>query len=129
MSVQVTLTLSNELYETASRWAALTRHDVSRTLTDALTVVLSPRNILPAQDKPLSTLSDAEVIALCRTDLNAEAGRRVHELLEKQREGTLKSREQQELVALMQGYDQLWLRQSEALAEAVRRGLRAPLEP
>jgi len=129
MSVQVTLTLPNELYETATRWAALTRHDVARTLTDALSVVLSPRSIPPAQDKPLFTLSDAEVIALCRTDSSPEAGRRVSELLEKQREGTLKSREQQELVASMQGYDQLWLRQSEALAEAVRRGLRAPLEP
>ena len=129
MSIQVTLTLSNELYETATRWAALTRHDVPKTLTDALSIVLSPRNIPPAPAKPLSTLSDAEVIALCRTDPGAEAGRRVNALLEKQREGTLNSREQQELVALMQGYDQLWLRQSEALAEAVRRGLRAPLEP
>jgi hypothetical protein len=129
MSVQVTLTLSNELYETATRWAALTRHDVPRTLTDALSVVLSPRNIPPVQHKPLSVLSDAEVIALCKTDPDAEAGRRVNALLEKQREGALNSREQQELVILMQGYDQLWLRQSEALAEAVRRGLRAPLEP
>ena len=29
----------------------------------------------------------------------------------------------------MQVYQQLWVRQSEALAEAVRRGLRAPLTP
>jgi hypothetical protein len=129
MSVQVTLTLPDELYETATRWAALTRHDLTDTLTDALYVALSPRNILPAQDKPLSALSDAEVIALCGTDANAEPARRVNELLEKQREGALKSREQQELVALMQEYDRLWLRQSEALAEAVRRGLHASLEP
>jgi hypothetical protein len=89
MSVQVTLTLSNELHETATRWAALTRHDVPKTLTDALSVVLSPRNMPPAPAKPLSTLSDAEVLALCQTVLSTEAGRRVNELLEKQREGTL----------------------------------------
>ncbi len=129
MSVQVTLTLSNELYETASRWAVLTRHDVAKTLTDALTIVLSPRKTPPTWTRPLSTLSDAEVIALCKPDFNIEVAQRVGDLLEKQREGILTSREQQELVALMQGYDELWLRQSEALGEAVRRGLRAPLEP
>ena len=36
-------------------------------------------------------------------------------------------RKHQELFALMQVYDQLWIRQSEALAEAVRRGLRPAL--
>lgn len=129
MSVQVTLTLSNELYETASRWAVLTRHDVARTLTDALSIVLSPRKPLPAWVKPLSALSDAEVIAFCKPDFNVEVAQHVGDLLEKQREGNLTNREQQELVALMQDYDELWLRQSEALGEAVRRGLRAPLEP
>ncbi len=29
----------------------------------------------------------------------------------------------------MQVYNQLWIRQSEALAEAVQRGLQGPLEP
>jgi hypothetical protein len=33
------------------------------------------------------------------------------------------------LLALMQVYQQLWIRQSEARAEAVHRGLRAPLTP
>jgi hypothetical protein len=50
-------------------------------------------------------------------------------LLEKQREGTLTESERPELLALMHVYEQLWVRQSEALAEAVRRGLRKPLEP
>jgi hypothetical protein len=43
------------------------------------------------------------------------------------REATLTTPEQAELFALIQVYQQLWVRQSEALAEAVRRGLRAPL--
>jgi hypothetical protein len=127
MSMQVTLTLSNELYETASRWATLTQRDLTRTLTDALTVVLSPRYVVPAQDRPVSALSDAEVLALGKAKMNSVAGRRMSELLEKQREGALEGKERQELMALMQAYDRLWIRQSAALAEAVRRGLREPL--
>ncbi len=50
-------------------------------------------------------------------------------LLEKEREGELTGSERPELLALMQVYNQLWIRQSEALAEAGRRGLRRPLEP
>jgi len=56
-------------------------------------------------------------------------GRRLSELLGKQREGELTESERSELLALMQVYNQFWIRQSEALAEAVRRGLRRPLEP
>ena len=53
--------------------------------------------------------------------------RRLSGLLERQREGMLTESERPELLALMQVYNQLWIRQSEALAEAVRRGLRKPL--
>ena len=54
---------------------------------------------------------------------------RVAGLLAKQGEATLTVQEQAELLALMQVYQQLWVRQSEALAEAVRRRLHAPLTP
>ncbi|MEW5988466.1 MAG: hypothetical protein AB1791_17695 [Chloroflexota bacterium] len=55
-------------------------------------------------------------------------GQRLSDLLERQREENLAEGERPELLALMQIYQQLWLRQSEALAEAVSRGLRPPLE-
>ena len=42
-------------------------------------------------------------------------------------EETLTAQEQAEILALMQVSQQLWVRQSAALAEAVRRSLRAPL--
>ena len=61
--------------------------------------------------------------------MKSAQGGRLTELLEKQRESLLTESERPELLALMQIYDQLWVRQSEALAEAVRRGLRPPLEP
>ena len=80
-------------------------------------------------EKPVASLSDEEVLALAGAQMEPTQGRRLSELLEKQREGELTEGERSTLLALMQVYNQLWIRQSEALAEAVRRGLRKPLEP
>ncbi|HEX9923084.1 MAG TPA: hypothetical protein VGD99_10505 [Anaerolineae bacterium] len=129
MATQVTLTLSDELYEQAKRWAALTQRDLSETLTDALTIVLTPVHTIPEFEQPMAALSDEQVLTLSQIQMEANLGKRLGALLEKQREGMLAEAEHSELLALMQVYEQLWLRQSETLAEAVRRGLRAPLEP
>lgn len=129
MDRQVTLTLPNELYENARRWATMTRRELAEILADALAVVLTPVYITPGLEKPVSSLSDEEVLALCKAQMNPTQGRRLSKLLERQREGELAESERPELFALMQLYNQLWIRQSEALAEAVRRGLRKPLEP
>jgi len=129
MDTRVTLTLPDELYEHAKRWATITQRDLSETLTDALTIVLTPVYTTPRLERPVSLLSDEDVLALSKAQMRPAQGRRVSKLLEKQREGVLTEGERPELLALMQIYDQLWVRQSEALAEAVRRGLRKPLEP
>jgi len=129
MSTQVTLTLPDELYEQARRWATITRRDVAETLTDALTVVLTPVYTTPILEPPVSALSDDEVLALASGQMGAAQGQRLSALLEKQREGLLAASEHPELLALIQLYEQLWLRQSEALAEAGRRKLREPLAP
>jgi hypothetical protein len=127
MSKHVTIELPDELYEQAQRWAMLTSQDVNKTLTEAITLVLSP---LPDQDieTPVSVLSDEEVLALSQAQIDKHQGRRFSELLNKQGEGQLTLTEESELWALMQIYERLLVRQSEALAEAVRRGLRPPLE-
>jgi len=129
MNTQVTLTLPDDLYERARRWATLTQRDLSETLTDALTIVLTPMHTMPRQERPVSSLSDEKVLELSRAQMRPAQGRRLSKLLEKQREGVLAESERSELLALMQAYNQLWIRQSEALTEAVRRGLRKPLEP
>jgi hypothetical protein len=129
MSNQVTLTLSDQLYEQARRWAAITQRDLSDTIADALAVALPPMPTAPELEKPVSSLSDAEVLALSTAQMNPSQGRRLSALLEKQREGVLAEGERPELLALMQVYSRLWIRQSQALAEAVQRGLRKPLEP
>ena len=129
MNRQVTLTLPGELYEHAIRWSAIVQRDLSETLTDALSIALTPVHTVPKLEKPVALLSDEAVLALSKVQMGSVQGRRLSELLEKQREDALTKRERPELLALMQIYDQLWIRQSEALAEAVRRGLRPSLDP
>lgn len=129
MGMQVTLTLPDELFELAKRWAAITQQDLTDTLTDALTIALTPVHTAPEMEEPVSSLSDRDVLSLSMAKMNPAQGRRLNQLLEKQREGMLSEDERPELLALIQIYHQLWIRQSEALVEAVRRGLRDPLEP
>jgi hypothetical protein len=80
-------------------------------------------------EEAVSSLSDRDVLSLSVAKMNPAQGRRLNQLLEKQRKGMLSEGEHPELLALVQIYHQLWIRQSEALAEAVRRGLRDPLQP
>jgi hypothetical protein len=129
MSTQVVLTLSDDLYARAKQWAALTRRDLPETLTDALEIVLTPLLEPPEGEPPVTSMSDAEVMALAQAQMAPQPGKRLDRLLAKQREDQLTAPEQSALLALMQGYHRLWIRQSEALVEAVRRGLREPLAP
>lgn len=127
MSTQVTLTLSDQLYESAVQWSHLTQRDLIQTLTEALASVLTPVYTTPELEQPLSSLSDANVLKLIKLQMDEKQGERLSKLVEQQREKILSPNEQGELVALMQIYNKLWIRQSEALAEAVRRGLRPAL--
>lgn len=125
MSTQITLELPDELYEQAQQWAAITQQELSATLTEALSLVLMP---LPVTNgPPVADLPDEEVLAMTKTSVTPAQGHRLSELLAKQREGELLETERAELLALMHHYHHLWIRQSEALAEAVERGLRPPL--
>lgn len=128
MSKQVTLTLSNELYEQAQRWASITQQNLQEALADALSIALTPVYDA-ANEKPVEELHDKELLALCEVKMNHTQGQRLSLLLEKQREGMLNDDERRELQALFQIYNHLWIRQSKALAEAVKRGLREPLSP
>ena len=119
MSTQVVLTLSDDLYARAKQWAALTRRDLPETLTDALAIVLTPLPEAPEGELPVASMSDAEVMALAQAQMAPQPGTRLDHLLAKQREEQLTTPGQTELLALMQGYHRLWLRQSEALAEVV----------
>jgi CopG antitoxin of type II toxin-antitoxin system len=84
---------------------------------------------LRARLKDISKLADREILALTELRMDPEADRRLSGLLQEQQAGTLSHLESAELAALMKGYELGLLRQSQALAEAVRRGLMAPLTP
>ena len=121
--IEVTLQLPNSLYERAQQWAAVTRQDLDAALTDALAVALSPLPTSPELEIPVETLTDEQLLAETRRQMPPERGRRLSELSARRREGVLSVEDQQEVLALAQLYQRLWLRQAEALAEAARRGL------
>ena len=125
--MKVTLELPETLYEQAKQWAAITHQDLDTALTDALAVALMPVHTDQQWDKPISNLSDAEILTQAAMHMPSKQGKRLSKLLQQQQENNLSLLEHRELLALFQLYQRLWLRQSEALVEAVARGLRQPL--
>lgn len=128
MSVQVTVTLPDDVYQRAERLAQLSRRDIATILAD--TIAASLPLLRPHADVsvPVEQLTDAQVLALTDLRLPAAQDRRLSALLDRQQAGTTTTPERAELVALLQRYQEGLLRKAQALAEAVRRGLREPLE-
>jgi hypothetical protein len=129
MSQQVTLELPDDVLNRAERLATLARRDVREVLAEAVAVVLPPLDVVLGESRPVSELSDDEVLKLTELRLAPAQDRRLSQLLDKQQAGTLTEQERTELLSLMQIYEANLLRQAEALTEAVRRGLRGPLSP
>lgn len=73
--------------------------------------------------------ADEDVLAKSDTRMPPGQDDRLSHLLELQREGQLTAADRVELGPLMDSYKQLLLQKAFALKEAVRRGLRGPLEP
>ncbi len=131
MAVEVTLTLPENLVEHAKRLGDATQRDVAAILADALEMLLPTLENLP-ESRPyptLSSLSDAEVLTLANSKMDAVQNQRLGELQQRGKTTGLTDAERYELLALLQIYQLGQLRKSEALAEAVQRGLRSPLSP
>jgi hypothetical protein len=107
----------------------MSNRNIEELLAQAIELSLS--SVGPATDtyKPVSKLSDAEVLELSQMQMDAKQERRLSRLLNKQQAGKLSNSEGSELLALMQNYQERLLRKAQALREAVRRGLREPLTP
>lgn len=73
-------------------------------------------------------MSDSEVLTISTSQMDPQQSRRFSQLLDKQQSGKLTAEEQPEIWTLMRIYQLGQLRKAEALAEAVRRGLRPPVE-
>ena len=75
------------------------------------------------------SLTDAQVLALTHLQMDPAKDARLSALLEQQQGASLTPAERAELDELMFHCEIGLLRKAEALAEAVRRGLREPLHP
>lgn len=80
-------------------------------------------------DDELDQRSDEEVLQACDLQLSPKEDERLSELLHQQQSAGLTSTEQTELDSLMQVYQEGLLRKAKGLSEAVRRGLRGPVQP
>ena len=129
MSTRIVLSLPDDLYQRAERLAHLTGRNVTDTLTDTLALLLPPLNTALESMKPVTELTDEEVLAASELQMAPGQDQRLSALLYRQQAGELSDAERAEVVALMQIYQERLLRKAQALRETVRRGLRAPLEP
>ena len=128
MSTRVTVNLSDDAYERASRYAAYAKRDLSEIIAAALASSLPSIDAID-ELQGISKLPDRAVLELTELRMEPEADRRLSGLLEQQQGGDLGDLERAELAALMRSYEIGLLRQSQALVEAVRRGLIPPLTP
>lgn len=129
MGRRVTLELPDEVLDRAERLAVLTHRDVGQLLAEAVSEMLPSLEVEGVGSPPMAELSDSEVLRLADLRLSPQQDRRLSQLLDQQQAEALTSPERAELLGLMQLYEVQSLQQAEALAEAVRRGLREPLAP
>ena len=87
MSTQVRITLHDEVYRRAKRLAQMSNRNIEELLAQAIELSLS--SVGPATDtyKPVSKLSDAEVLELSQMQMDAKQERRFSRLLNKQPAG------------------------------------------
>ncbi len=124
----MTLNLPDDTFERAAKHAAYAHRDVPEIIAAALASSLPSMEAID-QLRTISKLPDQEILALTELQMESETDRRLSELLDRQQAGEVTDLERAELAALMRAYEMGLLRQSQALVEAVRRGLRPPLVP
>src|SRR5687767_6711628 len=131
MNIEITLNLPESLIENARRFSGATNQGVEDALADALELMFpmleeSPESMI---NPPISTLSDEEILQLSDSTMDKKQDKRLGELQAKGKASGLSAAERYELLTLLRIYQIGLLRKSEALAEAVQRGLRSPLSP
>jgi len=128
MSTQVTVTLPDDTYRQAEYLARLTGREVADVLAETISLSLHPLGPQYVSEKAVAELADGDVLAAADALMDPDKERRFSELLEKQQAGQLTNEERTSLLTLMQVYQDGLLRKAQALNEAVRRGLRSPLQ-
>ena len=127
MTTQITITLSDDIYQRAELFARLANRDVASVLADTiqLSIPLVRANVIDLE--PIADVSDEQVLALTELQMEPDQDTRLSELLDRQQAGLLFEDERLELQSLMQIYQEGLLRKATAFSEAVKRGLIKPL--
>ena len=133
MNTEVTLTLPDSLVQHAENFGRSTKRSKEDVLANTLEMMTMIWPMLENSPQPMirpqiDLLSDEQVLILANMTMDEFQDQRLEALQNKGKQSGLTEAEQYELFALMQIYQVGLLRKSEGLAEAVRRGLRAPLE-
>jgi hypothetical protein len=82
---------------------------------------------IPTTHLPIAQLPDRALLELANAGMPPEQTARLALLAAKQRSGSLIGDEAPELGVLLQIYSDGWLRRTDALVEAIRRGLMQPM--
>jgi hypothetical protein len=127
MSTQITITLSDDIYQRAELFARLANRDIASVLADTIQISIPPIRLDVLDLKPIADISDEQVLALAELQMEPDQDTRLSELLDHQQAGLMTESERLELQALMQIYQEGLLRKATALGEAFKRGLVEPL--
>lgn len=128
MTTRLTVTLPDHVYKRIERLAQLSGQEVEEALANTLTELLPPLNS-ELDTRSVASLSDNEIILLSESMMDEMQSARMSALLSKQQAESMSDSERAELKMLMENYEAGQLRKAQALAEAVKRGLREPLIP
>jgi predicted DNA-binding protein len=127
MSAQLTVTLPDNVYQRAKRLAELTGRDVTDVISEKLTALLPPLSS-EMDMRPIESLSDEAIERLADGQMDVALSSRMSTLQYKQQAGTISDDERAELKLLMELYDVGQLQKTQALVEAIKRGLRQRLD-
>jgi hypothetical protein len=116
---QILITIPRTVVRRAEQVARRTQRPVERVLAEWLDRA--------AAELPVEALDDEELLALCDLELSSSEQAELDALLADSREGRLDETGRARLDEQMKEYDHRLLRKSQALREAVARGLREPL--
>ncbi|MFN8372092.1 MAG: hypothetical protein U0694_04360 [Anaerolineae bacterium] len=124
--MQITLNISEEVYQRNYWIAHWTGRDIADVLADSINYPLPKLN--PQVYPPVEQLTDEAVLALAKSLMADEQGERITDLADKQQRGVLTESERAELAALTEIYQVGLLRKAQGLREAVERGLMKRLD-
>lgn len=129
MTAQITLTLPESVLQRAERLAQRMGRPVDEVLVQVIASSLSPLGEETDTLRPIDEWTEKEVLAAADLQMSEEDDRRLSDLLNRQQARSLTSSEHAELAARMLAYQDGLLQKAQGLREAVRRGLRAPVQP